>query len=705
MDELDDNPQGLSPQTLVAVGVIALGVIGLYVVSQGTTGLGVPLFAGVVQVLVAQSIVVLLWLAAAAGWGRAIWRAVGGSRGQWAIAMSLGIGSMAMGDWALGHFGLLNVNNAWGLAVGGWVLLGLWAFRRRANWYRQPDRWPTLPWAIVLAVPALALLIGACAMPPGTLWFTPGNTEGGAYDVLSYHLQLPKEWIADGRITGYAHNAYSYMPNLFEAAYAHMGMWSGSMVAGSYAAQLLHAATAMIAAAAVAQIVIAHTAKPMAGAFAAAAYLALPWTIVTGSMAYNEHFIAALGVAALGLALNRDATVGFGKNWLGERDPDSEPDAPTTLTLALRTGVPIGLLVGLAALGKLTAAGMFGLPIGVALMMRRDRAWAPWIARGAAAAVVGALVLGVWLVRNYLWTGNPTFPMFADSIGSGHWTAEQAARWTAAHSPNVNIVEAIKKLWHNGLAYPLYGFIFWPAIVVASAISIRDRRTRRVGSTVAVVLVAQLLFWIVFTHHQSRFLVPMVGPGCVMLGLAVGVWRWWPHALRAVAGVGFIAVLTVIGYGLYIGTHGEIAPRMIDGLHLRTTADPRFGPQSPAAAINALPPNSRVYSEGWATAYYTFRPVDYQTVWDTSRLGTALKDGGTEAVSKWLERTGYTHVIIDWGMLSRWMGPDNYGYDPAVTLQSLVDFERNALQPIWPPPDKADNRRPPIVLYRVRPSR
>lgn len=698
MEESDDIPQGLSPQTLVAAGVIALGVIGLYVVSQGTTGLGTPLFAGVVQVLVAQSIVVLLWLAAAAGWGRAIWRAVGGSRGQWAIAMSLGIGSMAMGDWALGHFGFLSVSSAWALAGCGWLLLGLWAYRRRANWYRQPDRWPTLPWAIVLAVPALALLVGACAMPPGTLWFTPGNTEGGAYDVLSYHLQLPKEWIADGRITGYAHNAYSYMPNLFEAAYAHMGLWSGSMIAGSYAAQLLHAATAMVAAAAVAQIVIAHTAKPMAGAFAAAVYLALPWTVVTGSMAYNEHFIAALGIAALGLALNRDATVGFGKNWLGERDPTAEPDAPSTIALALRTGVPIGLLVGLASLGKLTAAGMFGLPIGIALMMRRDRAWGPWITRGAAAGAVGALLLGVWLVRNTLWTGNPTFPMFADSIGSAHWTAEQAARWTAAHSPSVEFKETIKALWHNGLAYPLYGLIFWPAVIVAGTLAIRDRRTRRVGLTLAAVLAAQLVFWIVFTHHQSRFLLPMVGPGCIMLGLAVGVWRWWPHAVRAIAGVWFIAVLTTIGYWVYVGNHGNIAPRMIDNIAARTNADARFGPQFPAAGINALPPGSKVYAEAWATPFYTLNPVDYQTVWDTSRLGAAIEAGGVRGGRDWLKRAGYTHVIIDWGMHGLWSSPDNYGYDPAMTRQRLITFSRTALEPIGKPWG-------PIVLYRVRPSR
>lgn len=701
MDDFDDNPRGLSPQTLVAVGVIALGVIGLYVVSQGTTGLGLPLFAGVVQVLVAQSVVVLLWLAAAAGWGRAIWRAVGGSRGQWAIAMALGVGAMAMGDWALGHAGMLSATSAYALAGGGWVLLALWAYRRRANWYRQPDRWPTLPWAIVLAVPALALLVGACAMPPGTLW----ASEYKGYDVLSYHLQLPKEWIADGQITGYAHNAYSYMPNLFEAAFAHFGVWSGSMIAGSYAAQLLHASIAMIAAAAVAQVVIAHTAKPMAGAFAAAVYLALPWTVVTGSMAYNEHFIAALGIAALGIALNRGPAVGFGANWLGERDPAADPDPPSTPLLALRTGAPIGLLVGFAALGKLTAAGMFGLPVGIALMMRRDRAWGPWITRGAAAAVVGAGVLGVWLVRNYMWTGNPTFPMFADTIGSGHWTAEQAARWTAAHSPKVDAGEIFGALWNHGLAHPLYAFVFWPAVCVASVVAIRDARTRRVAVTVAVVLAAQLAFWVVFTHHQSRFLVPLIGPGCIALGLAVGVWRWWPHPVRAFAGVAFIGLLTLVSYGLYFADHGNDAPRMIDGIELRTTADPRFGPLSPAAAINALPPGSRVYAEGWATPYYAFRHVDYQTVWDTSRLGVALERGGVDAARDWIARAGYTHVIIDWGMLSLWTSPDNYGYDPAVTPRRLVDFERAALQPIWKPAGYPDNQRPPIVLYRVRPSR
>jgi hypothetical protein len=49
---------------------------------------------------------------------------------------------------------------------------------------------------ILAAAPALAVLLLAACCPPGTLW----RSEALGFDVLSYHLQLPREWLAGGRL-------------------------------------------------------------------------------------------------------------------------------------------------------------------------------------------------------------------------------------------------------------------------------------------------------------------------------------------------------------------------------------------------------------------------------------------------------------------------------------------------------------------------
>jgi hypothetical protein len=54
-----------------------------------------------VLLLVNESMKVLAWIAAAAGYGRVLWRLLRGPRGQWAAAMALGVGLLAFIDWSL----------------------------------------------------------------------------------------------------------------------------------------------------------------------------------------------------------------------------------------------------------------------------------------------------------------------------------------------------------------------------------------------------------------------------------------------------------------------------------------------------------------------------------------------------------------------------------------------------------------------------
>ena len=58
--------------------------------------------------------------------------------------------------------------------------------------------WPTI--ALWLAVPFVAVLLLGSLLPPVD------------FDVLEYHLQVPKEWYQQGRITFLSHNIYGNMP-------------------------------------------------------------------------------------------------------------------------------------------------------------------------------------------------------------------------------------------------------------------------------------------------------------------------------------------------------------------------------------------------------------------------------------------------------------------------------------------------------------
>ncbi len=71
-------------------------------------------------------------------------------------------------------------------------------------------------WLFLLAaVPVAILLIAAC-FPPNTLW----NPNG--YDVLEYHLELPREYALLNSTAPLSHNIYSFLPANVEMLYLYL---------------------------------------------------------------------------------------------------------------------------------------------------------------------------------------------------------------------------------------------------------------------------------------------------------------------------------------------------------------------------------------------------------------------------------------------------------------------------------------------------
>jgi len=658
---------------LLAAGVVVLFVAGLVVVSQGR----VPLMArfGALLALLLEALAGAgAWVVAAVGWGYLMRRLIGGRDSQrigvGLIAQTtMGLGAMMLGDWCLGVEGLLNFYTASGLAAVGYVGLG-WQFYHSLGQWNEPENWPTWPWPIVFAAPAAGLLIGAACLAPGGLW----ASEAYGYDVLSYHLQMSAEWIDTGQITGLEHNVYSFLPNLVEASYMHLGLWYGSMIDAAYATQMLHAMFTLIAAVAIGRIVDLY-AGDRAGALAGALYLAVPWTIVTGSLAYNEQAVMALAGGALLTTLRR-------------------PDEAMSLMDAGRRGVVIGLLIGAAVLAKLTAAFMFAVPIALLLLIDRRGGTRTMLAHLAGYALAASLVFALWLIRNAVWTGGqPTFPFATNLFGTAHWSAEQADRWHTAHRPDTPLPAALAAAWHQIIAHFQFAYIVWPAALVAGLIALRDALLRRPAVCLLLMLAVQLLAWIFFTHHQSRFALVMLLPACILIALPLSD-ATRPRRLAARGLMLAVVAVTCLSFALYLNQREGQAPVYIDGTTWQTQLNAQAPVHTPATVINALPPTTRVYAEAFATPLYIRRPVDYHTVWDNSPLGDAFEAGGISGARQWLLDQGYTHVLIDWAMYQRWRAPQNYGYDPAVTPKRLTTLAQSILSPI--------QQWPTTILYRIR---
>ena len=713
-------PVGLSAALLS--GIVALSSIGLEPGVEWTHG---PLSA--LWMILSQGMLAAAYVLGAFGWGRpfaALWAKESPSR-LW-LQLALGLAVMLSLSHLLGVLGLLSGDGlrprivGWG-SVGIGVLL---VADQLARGPLRPEKWPVLtPWAVLWA-PALAVLLVAAANPPGHLW----ESEHRSYDEQSYHLQLPKEWAAGTRLWPTQHNVYSFLPSLVESAYLHLGTMEPGGDRGTNAAidrlmsdeagwvigaHMLHALLAVCAA-----LLIARAAWTLAlrmgsgaqttdaaaarllGTIAGAVMLGTPWLIVTGSLGYNEAGMLAMMAGALLAAMD------------------------TTLRPGAR-GIICGLLVGVACGCKMTAAFMVAPVVGVLLLGHTPmKQWARTVVGGS---IAGVIALAPWLIRNWLASGNPVFPFASNIFGTGHWTAEQTAKYLVNHGaePGITLGGRIALLFSadRGFGHDQWWIVPWLG-AAALAAALAWRRSHLLAAILGLGLILQTIAWLAFTHLQSRFLLPMLPVFVLLMTLAgaallertrgrggdaahgrertrfaaaaVGVLALVPAALGVWSALLFAHErdgtpnLLLLGgpgrqTGLIVESHfadltseqqkkflaEDASPWAYVNLGLRPQDSPEAGvfllgdgaPLYYAAAVGNAPWGS---SDGRSK-------VIYHTTWDTSPLGEAIRKHPDDPTA-WTEairELGATYVLVNFDELSRLVTQNRY-YDADVTPERVA---------------------------------
>jgi hypothetical protein len=597
-----------------------------------------------------------------------------------ALAIGLGMAFMLAAASLLGSVGALRTGLGWRLAEWALIAVGAGAGLVRRDHGDAGDRF-LRPWRLAWpSLAAVALLALAAALPPGLAW----STEFGGYDALSYHLQLPKQWLELGRVQPLRDSVYSAFPGFAESGT--LQLWTlGSFAPAHFvagAAQWMHASIAVAAAlvtGVLAAALLPANAPPRARAWAtgigAAAVLGIPWVTVTGSLAYNDMApVLFLATAMLARIAGSGRTSGAG-----------------------RTGIAVGLALGAAVGSKLTALGMVVVPFAAWAAVAAAPGDRHRLARGALfAAPAASAVLLPWILRNWATIGNPLFPFVGDA--PGWWTAEQLVRFAAGHAaaPGTGLDARLAALWTHGFTegmgpapgpdpwLPQWGLAFGAGgvAIVASAV-----RVPRAGIALAAAFAAQCAFWMLATHLKARFLLPCAVPLCAAMGIALA-----PRAAVAVgamrtatAGVltafllawsaqpwivarmdprmsgpnGAWALCDTLGSGVALLGPGTQA----DADALAATGDPM-----PLAWIAnwRLPPGAVLGCEGEADVFWCRSTPAWGTVWDGGPLARALRahpDDPDAAVSA-LRAEGLTHLAIGEAMLSRWK--DAGWLDPAL---------------------------------------
>jgi hypothetical protein len=580
----DQIPPAWRRSGTIAGACAALFAVALFLYAGGTWQI-------VLHELLSDGIISIAWIASAFGLGSMVlWtmdrRDSADASCSFSLiphvtSVALGLGMMSILILSLGLLGALNRATAVGLLAIGMAGCGL-AYRRK-QFDAIPSTVHAVHWFWLLAIPFLAIAVMAVMVPPGMLW-QPSDPHG--YDVVSYHLQIPREWFEAGKITALQHNVFSYFPFNIEMHYLLAMQIRGGAWSGMYLAQMMHLWFIVLTV-----MAIGSAAGPVAGAACAA----IPWLAMLGGVAYNEGGLLLFGTLAIIWAIR--AINGEGKS---------------RLCAVLIAGLLAGFACGSKYTGVVVVVG--GIVAGLLVVLR-------WRAIVPVCLFVSASVLtfSPWLARNTTWAGNPVFPEAMPIFDQGHFSDTQAERWRRAHSPTAaesGILQRIARARERIILDPQFGYVLVPAGILAIGLA-----RNRAAAFLAVLLVVHAVFWLGFTHLQSRFFVS----GIPIAALLAGSVEW--RGFRRVF-AGLVVVGAVVSFGQL---HSVFIQRM-------ETAGRVVGLEQLDVLLpvevdsNVIPDTRTLLLVGDAAAFYYPTPMSrlrYRTVFDVDA------EPGQDAVEAW----------------------------------------------------------------------
>lgn len=520
------------------------------------------------------------------------------------------------------------------------------------------------------------------------------------FDVLEYHLQVPKEWYQAGRIGFVEHNVYGNMPLGAEILSIPAMVfspdeptWWWGAVIGKTVMGLFAIATAMLLFCAGRRLI-----STTAGTIAALLYLSTPWVLKTAFLGWNENAFAFYFFASFYLVL------------FTLRDIQDLASRKALVQLGLA-----GFLAGGAVSTKYPALLFVVMPLLIAVISApwwRHRVGWPGVGSGdtesrpqlsgaqssgaqspgakpsgartstvpaiAWKACFGFLLLaliscGPWFAKNAVLAGNPTYPLLSDTFGSR--TAEQNEQWRNAHRmTDKNGFTPAR--WWSDMDSVFIGsqWLSLPLIPLALFAWTLPRYRGFVFFSFATLLFVIACWWLL-THRIERFLVPTYPVFALLGGVAVAgqvenKWR------------GLLAF--VLGIGVMINLIFAFSPQGI------LSGDQRFlasyellqQPDSPLDVVHReidrqVKPGQKVLLVGDAIPFDLRVNAIYNTCFDQCQLERLTKDRDAREQLASLQAEQVSVVFVHWQELERYRSPGSYGYSeyvtPAVIGQMVKD--------------------------------
>lgn len=479
---------------------------------------------------------------------------------------------------------------------------------------------------------ALAILV-ILWVPSWLIALSPANR----YDEMTYHLAAPIYYLKIGGIAPFPEGGMTVWMH-----YAEMLYTLALQTAGQPLPRMLHLLMGMLSALLI-FLFGRRLANVRVGSIAALLFFAVPAVGYETATAYIDLFVTAY-TCAFGFTL---------LVWWQEKNP--------------RWLLVAGVLGGLGLGIKLTAGPMIAVLIAalviVSVVERRFVKNLPWL--GALLALVAGLALP-WLIRDYLWTGDPFYPyggMFmerisssASAVGAIATAASGSSRLVKLFRYPIDLVFDSHLYYHEApggfasalplLAFPF--FIFSPVFT---------RKVKIVGVSLLIVNFVALAISILVNSVLLRYALPTFPwlAICAALNLeGVYVWLMSNKNKWGIAALALMLLVYAFSTRLpLIVCHAYNYPQRFPLNYLldREGSEQFLSRTVPVydafQFINAQPGGPhRVLSIGNEFRLYTTSRID--SIYDVKETQNMVMDAKTPAdLANSMKNSGYDYILIN----------------------------------------------------------
>lgn len=339
------------------------------------------------------------------------------------------------------------------------------------------------------------------------------------HDSLQYHQTIPHYFLLEHRIAEVPYTIYYTYALNAEMIYT-LGQ---AMVDGnSIIPKLFHAFAAILTAIAVYGFTKKHTENPLIAILAAAIFYTLPQVSWMSSSAFNENWWMLFGVLAISawfewyqvpaIKIENDNIINYDQN---EANQVWEVSPKTNRNRWLYLAA---LFCGLGISTKLIAVMFYPFLLGIATLFYKLREEG----RGKREVITSFLLpfssfffiifipVIPWLVRNYVYTHNPIYPLLSRFYSSPHPYDIAGIHFASVRSlPPMQWSAIIGRIWESFVSININGNgILTAFFIVCIPLLILKQTPKQIKWLTGYSLIAWLVYAVVEGGSDGRFIYP-----------------------------------------------------------------------------------------------------------------------------------------------------------------------------------------------------